>query len=186
MMRRTIPPELRASRRRDTEERRARVLRTIDERAPGQRLTRAAIAARAEVHPNFISRHPELAQALRAAVLAEKRGNRGFSVRRDVKSRDDLLAELEAASMRAEALEEQVRALERRLTDGGLAPTQHVIDTYPTVISGRQRVADLELEVTELKRKLRRTEQDNGALREANRSLARDVMVARSAHDGPR
>lgn len=179
-MKRSLPPELRASRRRDTEERRARVLRTIDEREAGQRLTRAAVAERAGVHPNFISRHPELSQALRAAVVAERRGDREYSVRRDIKSRDDLLAELEAASTRAKALEEQVRRLERRLTDGGLEPTRHVIDSYPTVVSGRQRVADLELEVTELKKKLRRAEQDSGALSEANRSLARELMVARS------
>lgn len=183
-MRKTIPPELRASRRRDTEERRARVLRAIDERESGQRLSRAAIAARADVHPNFISRHPELGQAIRAAVIAEQRGDRRFSAQRDVKSRDDLLAELEAALARAEALETQVRKLERRLTDGGLAPTQHVVDTYPTVVSGRQRVADLELEVTELRKELRRAEQDSLATSEANRILARELMMARSALDG--
>ncbi|WP_146248634.1 hypothetical protein [Curtobacterium sp. MCLR17_044] len=136
------------------------------------------------MHPNFISRHPELGQAIRAAVIAEQRGDRRFSARRDVKSRDDLLAELDAASARAEGLVEQVKALERRLTDGGLAPSRQVVDTYPTVVSGRQRVADLELEVTELKKKLRRAEQDREATSEANRLLARELMVARSALDG--
>jgi hypothetical protein len=73
-------------------------------------------------------------------------------------------------------LELQVATLEARLSKAGPQALSAVLDAHPTVIGLRQRIAALELDVSDQRHRLRDYEYENGALRETNRELARKVM----------
>lgn len=53
---------------------------------------------------------------------------------------------------------------------------QAVLDAHPMVIALRQRISALELDVTAERRRVRDIEDENQALRETNRELARKIM----------
>lgn len=179
-MTRTLPAELRASRRDASDRMRARVIEALENRVEGQSLTREAVAQRAGVAPNFISRHKDLADLRRRAIAAERRGDNSYSPRHEVQSRESLLAQIQNQESELVELREEVRILKRRLTGEGFTPSESAVTLHPASQEGRRRAAELEVDVRELRAQVRNAEAERDAAKRVNRELAKQVMLLQS------
>ncbi|MEV0651319.1 DUF6262 family protein [Phytomonospora sp. NPDC050363] len=167
------PDVLAAARRRDTEQRHARVLAAIKQMATdADDITISAVAARARVHRSFIHRHPDLRTAVLAAAEAPTLAPSATLV-----SRKSLMADNANLRHRNNRLATRVRDLEDRLGEilgeqafqrsglGAPTGTRHLEEA---IEQQRQQILDL----TE---KLRERDEELEAARTANRGLMRDI-----------
>jgi hypothetical protein len=167
-----------AGRHADTDRRRQRVLKAIDQTAAaGEELSVSAIARRAGVDRTFLYRHRELLEQVHARE-AQPPGLPGGGA---AVSRASLQADLLAAHDRSARLAARIRQLEHRLSrqlgeqawrDSGLGQpddTSHL----------RQLIAQLTDDNQQLRASLAERDQDLAAARAANRELMARLNTTR-------
>lgn len=165
--------DLRAARRADSNARRQRVLSALEDLERNrQPITQSSVARAAGVHRNFFTRHRDLAALVEAAQQPTGAMPRATA---NLVSTESLRTDLALARQREADLEARVAALENQLRRAGI--TQHQIaEDAPELLAARQRIAGLEVAVSELRRSLARTEAEREAMRETNRELARQLI----------
>jgi cell division protein FtsB len=167
------------ARRKDSERRRGRILNTLERfRADGHEITVSAVARAAGVDRSFLYRHNDLrTQVLAAADEPEPPSSSSTRT-----SRRSLLADLANLRAQNERLRHQNTKLSERLSevlgeqvfhDAGITRT----DEIGTL---RQRVAELEQQLLELRQDLQDRDDELAAARAANR----DLMTTLSANLG--
>jgi parvulin-like peptidyl-prolyl isomerase len=175
-----------AARRQDSTRRRQRVLNALNRlTGAGEEISVSAVAHAAGVDRSFLYRHHDL----RAEILTRAAQSQpDASMPRTTQvSRQSLLADLANLRARNERLRRQVNKLARRLSDalgeevfraGGLG--QPDADETNQL---RQRVAGLEQETLDLRRRLAERTEELDAARTTNRDLMAELNRASARRD---
>jgi len=130
------------------------------------------VAEAAGVHRNFFTRHRDLAALVDEA---QEPARPMPAATANLISTESLRTDLALARQREADLQARVSALEAQLRKTGRLQ-QPLGEHDPELIATVQRNAELELAITELRRKVGQVESERDAMRETNRDLARQLM----------
>jgi chromosome segregation ATPase len=170
----TSPEHLAKARAADSERRRSRVLKALDQlAADGEEISVSAVARAAGVHRSLIHRHGDLHAAVLARAAEPSPGAMaGIQV-----SRQSLLADVANLTARNSRLSAHIARLERRLSQalGQAAWEASGLGAPADVETLTRRVTELEQKVLDLRAELAERDEDLAAARAANRELMTQV-----------
>ncbi|MET8765635.1 DUF6262 family protein [Streptomyces sp. NPDC004658] len=170
----TSPDHLAKARAADSERRRSRVLKALDQlAADGEEISVSAVARAAGVHRGLIHRHDEL----HAAVLARAAEPPPGTTASTQVSRQSLLADVANLTARNSRLSTHITRLERRLSEtlGQAAWEASGLGAPTDVETLTRRVTELEQQILDLRAELAERDEDLAAARAANRELITQV-----------
>ncbi|MEU7025069.1 DUF6262 family protein [Streptomyces sp. NPDC046275] len=170
----TSPHHLAQARAADSERRRARVRKALDQLAAnGEEITVSAVARAAGVHRSFIHRHSDL----HAAVLARAGEPPPGATAGTHVSRRSLLADVANLTARNGRLTVHITRLERRLSEalGQAAWEASGLGAPADVDTLARRVSELEQQILDLRAELDERDDDLAAARAANRELMAQI-----------
>ncbi|QES56903.1 hypothetical protein DEJ51_24225 [Streptomyces venezuelae] len=166
----TSPDHLARARAADSERRRARVLKALDELAAnGAEITVSSIARAAHVHRSFVHRHGDLHAAVLTRAAAPPPGvTTGTQV-----SRQSLLADVANLTARNGRLTAHITRLERRLSEslGQAAWEASGLGAPADIDTLNRRITELEEQIIDLRSELAERDEDLDAARSTNREL---------------
>lgn len=166
----TSPDHLAKARAADSERRRARVLKVLDQLAAnGEEITVSSVARAADVHRSLIHRHGDL----HAAVLARAGEPPPGATAGTQVSRQSLLADVANLTARNNRLSAHITRLERRLSEalGQAAWEASGLGAPADIETLTRRITELEQQILDLRSELDERDEDLAAARTANREL---------------
>ncbi|MFP1627746.1 DUF6262 family protein [Streptomyces sp. 5K101] len=166
----TSPDHLAKARAADSERRRARVLKALDQlAASGEEITVSSVARAAGVHRSLIHRHGDL----HAAVVARAAEAPPGTTTGNQVSRQSLLADVANLTARNRRLSAHVTRLERRLSEalGQAAWEASGLGAPADVETLTRRVTELEQQILDLRADVAERDEDLAAARATNREL---------------
>ncbi|MGW0493798.1 helix-turn-helix domain-containing protein [Streptomyces olivaceus] len=164
------PDHLAKARAADSERRRARVFKVLDQLATnGEEITVSSVARAAGVHRSLIHRHGDL----HAAVLARAGEPLPGATAGTQVSRQSLLADVANLTARNGRLSAHITRLERRLSEalGQAAWEASGLGAPADVETLTRRITELEQQILDLRSELDERDEDLAAARNANREL---------------
>ncbi|MFH8342964.1 DUF6262 family protein [Streptomyces sp. AM6-12] len=168
------PDRLAKARAADSERRRSRVLKALNQLAAnGEEISVSAVARAAGVHRSLIHRHGDL----HAAVLARAAEPPPGATAGTQVSRQSLLADVANLTARNSRLSAHITRLERRLSEalGQAVWEASGLGAQADVETLTRRIAELEQQILDLRAELAERDEDLTAARAANRELTTQV-----------
>ncbi|MFF1297998.1 MULTISPECIES: hypothetical protein [unclassified Streptomyces] len=170
----TSPDHLAKARAADSERRRSRVLKALDQLAANaEEISVSSVARAADVHRSLIHRHNDL----HAAVLARAAEPPTRAAAAPQVSRQSLLADVANLTARNSRLSAHITRLERRLSEalGQAVWEASGLGAPADVETLTRRVTELEQQVLDLRAEVAERDEDLTAARAANRELMTQV-----------
>ncbi|MET8413435.1 hypothetical protein ABZV34_36245 [Streptomyces sp. NPDC005195] len=170
----TSPDHLARARAADSDRRRNRVFKALDQlTAAGEEISVSSVARAAGVHRSLIHRHGDLHAAVMARAGQLPPGKTaGTQV-----SRKSLLADVANLTARNSRLSAHIARLERRLSEalGQVAWEASGLGAPADVETLTRRVTELEQQILDLRAELAERDEDLTAARAANRELMNQI-----------